>query len=99
MTSQRYVVFDDAPQDHSFGWTADHFADALRAPLAAIGVRVIRQHGDRAASARAGFQAHGWSRGRYAAKLNRVGDVVNGIMVRSIAEDPGFAPEAKEIAP
>jgi hypothetical protein len=78
----RYIVFDDAPQDLRLGWTADHFADALRSPLAAIGVRVVRQHGARSNSPMAGFQAHGWSRSQYNAKLNAVNHVVNGVMKR-----------------
>src|ERR1700736_3982850 len=62
VTYPRYVVFDDAPQHRGFASTADQFADALRSPLAAIGVRVVRQHGAGANSPKAGFQAHGWSR-------------------------------------
>jgi hypothetical protein len=42
MICPRYIVFDDAPQHRRFGWTADQFADALRSPLAAIGVLPIR---------------------------------------------------------
>jgi hypothetical protein len=41
MTCPRSIVFDDAPQDRRLGWTADQFADALRSPLAAIGVRRV----------------------------------------------------------
>jgi hypothetical protein len=79
MICPRYVVFDDAPQGRRLGWTADQFAEALRCPLAAIGVRVVRQHGAGATSPRAGFQAHGWLRSQYNAKLNVVDHVVNGV--------------------
>ncbi len=80
MTYPRYVVFDDAPADPRLGWTVDQFADALRSPLAAIGVRVVRQHGAGSTSRRAGFQAHGWSRGQYKTTLNAVDSVVNDVM-------------------
>jgi hypothetical protein len=80
MIYPRYIVFDDAPQDRRLGRTADQFADALRSPLAAIGVRVVRQHGARSNSPMAGFQARGWSRSQYNAKLNTVDHVVNGVI-------------------
>jgi hypothetical protein len=79
MIYPRYIVFDDAPQDRRLGRTAE-FADALRSPLAAIGVRVVRQHGARSNSPMAGFQARGWSRSQYNAKLNTVDHVVNGVI-------------------
>jgi hypothetical protein len=74
-----YVVFDDTPQQRSLPWTADQFAEALRAPLAAHGVRVVRQRRAGAASPSAGFQAHGWSRSQYNTKLNVVERVVNDV--------------------
>jgi hypothetical protein len=80
MSDPRYIVFDDAPQDRSLGWTADQIADALRPPLAAIGVRVVRQHGAGSTSPRAGFQARGWSRSQYNIKLNLVDNIVDGIV-------------------
>ena len=80
MIYPRYIVFDDAPQDRGLGRTADQFADALRSPLAAIGVRVVRQHGARSNSPMAGFQARGWSRSQYNAKLNTVDHVVTGVI-------------------
>jgi hypothetical protein len=80
MIYPRYIVFDDALQDRRRGPTADQFADALRSPLAAIGVRVVRQHGARSNSPMAGFQARGWSRSQYNAKLNTVDHVVNGVL-------------------
>ena len=85
MTCPRYVVFDDAPQDRRLTSTADQFADALRSPLAAIGVRVVRQRGTGATSPRAGFQARGLSRGQYNTKLNTVDTIVDG--VAKIAEE------------
>jgi hypothetical protein len=80
MICPRYIVFDDAPEHRGLGRTADQFADALRSPLAAIGVRVIRQHGAGSTSPRAGFQVRGWSRSQYNTKLNTVDHVVNGVM-------------------
>jgi hypothetical protein len=80
MIRPRYIVFDDTPQDRRLGWTADQFANALRSPLAAIGVRVVRQHGAGSTSPRAGFQVRGWSRSQYNSKLNTVEHVVNGVM-------------------
>jgi hypothetical protein len=80
MIRPRYIVFDDSPQDRGLGWTADQFANALRSPLAAIGVRVVRQHGAGSTSPRAGFQVRGWSRSQYNSKLNTVEHVVNGVM-------------------
>jgi hypothetical protein len=80
MIRPRYMVFDDAPQDRRLGWTADQFADALLSPLAAIGVRVVRQRGDGSTSPRAGFQVCGWSRSQYNTRLNTVEHVVNGVM-------------------
>jgi hypothetical protein len=75
-----YIVFDDAPHDRSLGWTADQIADALRSPLAAIGVRVVRQRATGSTSPGVGFQARGWSRCQYNTKLKLVGNIVNGIM-------------------
>jgi hypothetical protein len=72
-----YVVFDDVLQGNDRGWTADNFADALRSPLAGIGVRVLRQNGLGNTSNRAGFQALGYSAFTYEAKLDEVEDIVN----------------------
>jgi hypothetical protein len=80
MICPRYIVFDDAPQARRLGWHADQLADALRSPLAAIGVRVVRQHSAGSTSPMAGFRARGWSRSQYNTKLNMVDDVVNGVM-------------------
>ena len=76
MSNARYMVFDDAPQCSTCGCSADQLAGALRAPLAAIGVRVVRQHGGCPDSLKAGFQAHGWPRRRYLDKLKAVGLIV-----------------------
>jgi hypothetical protein len=76
----RFIVFDDTPQDGKLGSTADQFADALRSPLAAIGIRVVRQHGAGSASSTAGLQFRGLSRSRYHTRLNMVDHVVNGVM-------------------
>ena len=84
MIYPRYIIFDDAPQDRRLGCTADQFADALRSPLAAVGVRVVRQHGAGSASPRAGLQVRGWSRGQYNAKLNTVTQIVGGV-IKSLA--------------
>jgi hypothetical protein len=78
MIYPRYIVFDDAPQDR-LSCTADQFADALRSPLAAVGVRVVRKHGAGSASPHAGFQVRGWSRKQYNAKLNTVAQIVEGV--------------------
>ena len=84
MICPRYIVFDDAPQDRMLGWTADQFAEALRSPLAAIGVRVVRQHSVGSTSPMAGFQVRGCSRSQYNTKLNMVDHVVNGVMERRL---------------
>jgi hypothetical protein len=85
VTCARFIVFDDAPQRPGHGWTADQFADALRVPLAAIGVRVVRRTGARSNSPMAGLQAYGCSRSQYRAKLNMIDDVVDGVVTRTIA--------------
>ena len=81
----RYIVRDDALLDRSLGLTADQFAEALRSPLAAIGVRVVRQPGVAANGRTAGFQARGCSRNLYVAQRSKVDDVVNNLMTRSVA--------------
>ncbi len=74
-----YVVFDDAPLDRELDWTADQIAEALRAPLAVIGVRVIRHSGARSNSPMSDFQARGRSRVQFRATLRKVETIVNGI--------------------
>jgi len=56
MVCPRYMVFDDALQDRTLGWTADQFAEALRSPRAAIGVPVVRQHSVGSTSPMADFR-------------------------------------------
>jgi hypothetical protein len=80
MLRPRYIVFDDAPQERRLGCTADQFADALRSPLATVGVRVVRQRGAGCTLPGAGFQVRGWSRSQYNAKLETVADIVDGVM-------------------
>ncbi len=73
----RYVVFDDTRQGKELGWTADTFAAALRTPLAAIGVRVVRQHGSGSASGKGGLQGgEHLSPNAYKAKAEKVAHVV-----------------------
>jgi hypothetical protein len=79
MICPRYIVFDDAPQDRGLACTANQFADALRFPLAAVGVRVVRQHGA-GTPTRGGFQVRGWSRSRYNAKRDTVDHVVDDVV-------------------
>jgi hypothetical protein len=76
----RYIVFDDAPETPGIDWTADQIADALRAPLGMIGVRVIRQQGSRSKTASAGFQGRGSSRRQFAAVHKKVDDIVNDVV-------------------
>jgi hypothetical protein len=58
----RYIVFDDAPQIKGLGCTADELAAVLRAPLAVVGVRVVRQRGITSKALFSEFQARGMSR-------------------------------------
>jgi hypothetical protein len=76
MISSRYVVFNNAPQRQMVAFNANELADALRAPLAAIGVRVVRQPRTCANSFIAGFQARGWPRKKYQDKLKAVDAIV-----------------------
>jgi hypothetical protein len=77
MHRSRYIVYDDIPQGSNVGRNADQLAVALRAPLAAIGVRVVRQHGARSNPSVAAFQAHGLLRRQYQDKLNEVDAIVS----------------------
>ena len=77
----RYVVYDDALLGNAAGWTPDSFADALRGPLAAIGVRVVRQKGTGSAVGKGGPQGgEGMSPNVYKAKLVKVEHIIEGIM-------------------
>ena len=72
-------------------FNADQLADALRAPLAAIGVRVVRQHGARSNSSIAGFQARGWPRRKYQDKLKAVDAIVGKYLGRTGGVGSGAA--------
>jgi hypothetical protein len=76
----RYVVYDDSVQQNDRGWMADNFAAALRAPLAAIGVRVVRQRGSGANFDRSGFQAHGLSARVHKTKSEKVQHVIESVL-------------------
>jgi hypothetical protein len=77
----RYLVLDDAVEGNAFGWTPDTFANALRAPLAAIGVRVIRQHGPGSGSGKGGLQGgEHMSPNAYRAKAEKVAHMVDATM-------------------
>ncbi len=78
--SMRYVVFDDALPEHAPGWMADDLAAALRAPLAAIGVCVVRQHRSEDGSHKSGFQAHGISAKAYKVKSQKVRSILEGVL-------------------
>jgi hypothetical protein len=79
MIRPRYIVFDDAPENRGLCCTADQFADALRSPLAALGVGVVRQRRAGSASLMAGFQVHGWPRKLYNSKLHTIDEVVDAV--------------------
>jgi hypothetical protein len=76
----RFVVFDDASSKNELGWTADELAAALRGPLAAIGVRVVRQHRSEGHSKRSGFQARGISARVYKDKFEKVRSVLESVV-------------------
>ena len=80
MVRPRYIVFDDALQDPTLGWTVDQFAEALRSPLGAVGVRVVRQHSVGPTSPMGGFQVRGCTRSQYNTMLDMVDRVVNGVL-------------------
>jgi len=73
----RYIVLDGAARGRGLGCTADELADALRAPLGAVGVRVVRQRGTITKSAFSAFQARGLSRRQYEAKAVQVAQIVD----------------------
>jgi hypothetical protein len=80
MVGPRYIVFYDGPEDPALGWTADQFAEAIRFPLRAIGVRVVRQRAVGSTSPLGAFQARGYSRSQYDAMFNMVDRVVVGVI-------------------
>jgi hypothetical protein len=77
MNGRRYLVLDDTPQIRGLSCSADELADALRDPLAAIGVRVVRQRGATTKSPFCEFQARGISRRQYKAKAAQVAQIVD----------------------
>ena len=76
----RFIVFDDALKRNDQRWTADNFATALRAPMAAIGVSVVRRHGLGGTSQKNGFQAHGISARAHNAKSEKVRHIVESVL-------------------
>ena len=83
----RFVVFDDAPSENERGWMADDLAVALRAPLAAIGVRVVRRRRSEGNSKISGFQAHGISAKAYKAKSEKVRSVLESVLNFSTSKE------------
>lgn len=83
MERPRYVVYDDAPERRSTSWTADQIAEALRVPLAVIGVRVVRKQGAASNSASTGFQNRGAKRRQFQVTLKKVDVIVDHIVGRS----------------
>lgn len=81
MNRPRYIVFDDTPKSMSLTLTADQFAEALRAPLAGIGVSVVRRRKARADSQQFGLCAKGLKRSLYFAKTQAVEQIVNKLMI------------------
>jgi len=77
MAGPRYLVLDDTPQLRGLNCTADEFAGALRVPLAAVGVRVVRQRGAMPKSPFIEFHARGLSRKQYEAKAAQVAQIVD----------------------
>ena len=76
----RYVILDNAPNARGLDCTADELAAALRAPLAAVGVRVVRQHRSLAKSPCLQFQGRGLSRRQYKTKSIEVDAIVDEVM-------------------
>jgi len=77
----RYLVFDDAVEGDAFGWTPNTFAGALRGPLAAIGVRVVRQKGAGSHSGKGGLQGgEHLSPNAFKAKSEKVARIVEATM-------------------
>ncbi len=73
----RYIVLDGTAQARGLGCTADELADALRAPLAAVDVRVVRRRGGITGSPFSQFQARGSSRRQYEVKAIQVAQIVD----------------------
>jgi hypothetical protein len=77
----RYVILDSTPHARGLDCTADELAAALRAPLASVGVRVVRQRRAWVKSPFFQLQARGLSRKRYDAKANQVAMIVYEVMM------------------
>lgn len=77
----RYLVLDDAIEGNAFGWTPDTFAAALRGPLAAMGVRVVRQQSAGSGSGKGGLQGgEHLSPNAFKSKAEKVACVVEATM-------------------
>ena len=77
----RYLVLDDTTEGNAFGWTPDTFMSALRGPLAAIDVRVVRQHGAGRESGKGGLQGGEYLSPRaFKAKAEKVARIVEATM-------------------
>lgn len=74
-----YVVLDNTPHAIGLGCTADELADALRVPLASVGVRVVRRRKAKTKSPISQFQARGVSRRQYEAKAIKVAQIVDDV--------------------
>jgi hypothetical protein len=77
----RYIITEDMLEDNSLGWTPDQLAEALRHPLEAIGVEVVRQRDEDAGSGRGG--CHGGElldESAYKAKFDEVSQVVRRVV-------------------
>jgi len=73
----QYVVLDDSRQGKELGWTPDTLAAALRVPLAAIGVWVVRREGLGSALGKDGLEGgEHLSPDAYKAKTEKVWRIV-----------------------
>jgi hypothetical protein len=76
----RFDVFDDFTTVSGRGWMADNVAAELRAPLAAIGVRVVRHRGLEGNAKKGGFHARGSTAKIYRVKSDQVRDIVDRVL-------------------
>ncbi len=95
----RYIVLDGTPQRRGLGCTADELAGALRAPLAAVGVRVVRRRG--MVTPFSEFQGRGFSRRQYADKTLQVAQIVDEVSatLRRGREDSMQNVDARSVSP
>jgi hypothetical protein len=89
MDGSRYIVLDNTPQIRGLSCTADELADVLRAPLAAIGVRVVRQRGATTKSLFSEFQTRGMSRKQYDTKAVQVSRIVDEVCLSGTMQKKG----------